>query len=57
MTRMERKFRPTLNEAYRQTAEVLANGCLVEAPHSVHMVMYNEPQMVVDDIKRIMDMN
>jgi pimeloyl-ACP methyl ester carboxylesterase len=55
MSRMERMFRPVLNEAHRQTAVALAAGRLVEAPHSGHMVMYTEPHLIVDEIKRMID--
>lgn len=54
VSRMEQKFRPALHEAHRQTATALA-GRLVEAPNSGHMVMYTEPGLIVDEIKRMID--
>jgi pimeloyl-ACP methyl ester carboxylesterase len=51
----ERRFRPALHEAHRQTAASLAAGRLVEAPHSGHMVMYTEPRLIADEIKRMID--
>lgn len=53
MSRMERKFRPALHEAHRQTAAALAEGRLVEAPNSGHMIMYTEPHLIVDEIKQM----
>ncbi|MGO4549131.1 alpha/beta fold hydrolase [Paenibacillus sp. 2TAB23] len=55
VSRMERKFRPALHEAHRQTAAALAAGRLVEAPNSGHMVMYTEPRLIVDEIIRMID--
>lgn len=54
VSRMERKFRPALHEAHRQTA-TLAEGSLIEASHSGHMIMYTEPQLIADVIRRMID--
>lgn len=54
ISRMERKFRPALLEAHRQTAEALA-ARLVAAAQSGHMIMYTEPQLIVDEIARMLD--
>jgi len=53
MSRMERKFRPALHEAHRSTAAALVGGRLIEAPHSGHMIMYSEPLLIADEIKRM----
>jgi len=55
ISKMEQKFRPALHEAHRQTAIVLAVGRLVEAPNSGHMIMYTEPDLIVDEIIRMID--
>lgn len=55
MSRMDRKFRPALHEAHRRTAANLASGRLVEASNSGHMIMYTEPRLIADEIKRLID--
>jgi len=55
MSRMERKFRPTLHAAHRQTVAALTTARLVEAPNSGHMIMYTEPHLIVGEIKRMID--
>ncbi len=52
---MERKTRPALNEAHRQTTSVLAAARLVEAMYSGHMIMYSEPRLIADEIIRMID--
>jgi len=55
VTPMERRFRPALHEAHQQTTSTLMNARLIEAPNSGHMIMYSEPQLIADEIKRMLD--
>ncbi|MEK5445680.1 alpha/beta fold hydrolase [Paenibacillus sp. FSL R7-0331] len=54
LSRMEKKTRPVLHAAHRKTAEAHPDSRLVEAPQSGHMIMYTEPQLIVDEIKRML---
>lgn len=55
ITRIERNFRPALHAAHKQTAAGLAHSRLVEARQSGHMIMYSEPGLVADEIRRMID--
>jgi pimeloyl-ACP methyl ester carboxylesterase len=41
--------------AHRERAAALPRGRHVEAPRSGHLVMFTDPQIVVDEILRIVD--
>lgn len=49
----ERKIRPAIVEAHRRTVSKLPNARWIEAAESGHMVMYTEPQLIVDEILRM----
>lgn len=55
ISRSERKIRPAINQAHRQTAQQLANARLVEADKSGHYVMFSEPQLVANEILSMLD--
>jgi len=48
--RMERSQRAAIVEAHRVTAAGLTRARVVEAPASGHMVMFSEPELIVDEI-------
>ncbi|WNS45590.1 alpha/beta hydrolase [Paenibacillus sp. MMS20-IR301] len=54
ITRMEQKFRPALHEAHCKSAASFARGRLIEARKSGHMIMYTEPQLIADEIVRML---
>jgi pimeloyl-ACP methyl ester carboxylesterase len=47
--------RPALVDAHRRRADSLRAGRWVEAASSGHMVMFSEPQIVIDEILRLLD--
>lgn len=49
----ERKIRPAIVEAHHRTVGKLPNARWVEAAQSGHMVIYTEPQLIVDEILRM----
>ncbi|MDP9702441.1 pimeloyl-ACP methyl ester carboxylesterase [Paenibacillus intestini] len=49
----ERKIRPAIVEAHRQTVSKLANARWVEAARSGHMVMFTDPEVIVNEIMRM----
>ncbi|MBL1079397.1 alpha/beta hydrolase [Nocardia sp. 2] len=51
---IDKAQRPAINRAHRRTAEHLANGRFVEAQRSGHYVMFTEPELIVDEIARVM---
>ncbi|MCW5878847.1 MAG: hypothetical protein KIS80_08285 [Anaerolineales bacterium] len=51
---MEKKQRPAVNRAHKLTAESLAQGRFVEARNSGHYVMFDEPELVVSEIARVL---
>ncbi len=51
---MEKKQRPAINQAHKLTAERLAQGRFVEARNSGHYVMFDEPELVVGEIARVL---
>lgn len=51
---MERKQRPAVNRAHKLTAESLAQGRFVEARNSGHYVMFDQPELVVSEIARVL---
>ncbi|WP_187355215.1 hypothetical protein ['Paenibacillus yunnanensis' Narsing Rao et al. 2020] len=53
MTGAEQNYRPALHAAHWQTVSALASGRLIEASQSGHMIMYSEPQLIVDEIIRM----
>jgi pimeloyl-ACP methyl ester carboxylesterase len=51
---LDRAQRTALTASHRATAEAL-NARFVEAPQSGHLVMFSEPQLVIDQIVRLLD--
>ena len=51
---LDRTQRTALTASHRATAEALG-ARFVEAPHSGHLVMFSEPQLVIDQIVRLLD--
>lgn len=51
----ERSRRPALIEAHRRSAAACAHGRHVVAPASSHYVPFTEPDLVVEEIRRILD--
>ncbi|MGF6356371.1 pimeloyl-ACP methyl ester carboxylesterase [Paenibacillus sp. 4624] len=49
----ERKIRPAIVEAHRQTVSKLANARWVEAARSGHMVMFTDPEVIINEIMRM----
>ncbi|MCM3135698.1 alpha/beta hydrolase [Paenibacillus polysaccharolyticus] len=49
----ERKIRPAIVAAHRQTVNQLSNARWVEAPHSGHVVMFTDPEVITDEILRM----
>ncbi|MDT0125267.1 alpha/beta hydrolase [Paenibacillus sp. RRE4] len=49
----ERKIRPAIVEAHRQTVSKLANARWIEAARSGHMVMFTDPEVIIDEIMRM----
>ncbi|MDR9749373.1 alpha/beta fold hydrolase [Paenibacillus taichungensis] len=49
----ERKIRPAIIEAHRRTASTLTNAKWIGADRSSHMVMFTDPQVIVDEILRM----
>lgn len=54
ISRMEKKTRPVLHEAHRKSAAGHPGSRLVEARRSGHMIMYTEPQLIVDEVQRML---
>ncbi|WP_239004597.1 alpha/beta fold hydrolase [Paenibacillus tepidiphilus] len=54
MSGSEKNYRPALHAAHRQSAALLETSRLVEAPKSGHMIMYSEPQLIVNEIIRML---
>lgn len=52
-TRLDRKVRESITAAHRLTAERTQEGRLVEATGSAHLVIYDEPGIVVDETLRL----
>lgn len=52
---VERSQRPAINRAHRTTADTLKRGRYVEASRSGHYIMFTEPGIVVDEIRRLVD--
>lgn len=52
---VDRNQRPAINQAHRATAEGLERGRYVEASRSGHYVMFSEPEVVVNEIRRLVD--
>ncbi|WP_434748059.1 alpha/beta fold hydrolase [Paenibacillus amylolyticus] len=50
----ERKIRPVVVEAHRQTVSQLSNARWVEAAHSGHMVMFTDPEVITGEILRML---
>jgi pimeloyl-ACP methyl ester carboxylesterase len=51
---VDKNQRPALNVAHRRTAEALDKGRFVDAADSGHYVMFTEPDVVVDEIIRLL---
>ncbi|MEU4806562.1 alpha/beta hydrolase [Actinosynnema sp. NPDC023587] len=52
-TRLDRAVRRDLVDGHRRTAAALANGRLVEAGRSGHLVLFDQPRLLVDEILRL----
>ncbi|MGO4532332.1 alpha/beta fold hydrolase [Paenibacillus sp. 2TAF8] len=50
----ERKIRPAVVAAHRQTVNKLSNARWVEAAHSGHMVMFTDPEVITGEILRML---
>ncbi|BFH14362.1 hypothetical protein WJ0W_001410 [Paenibacillus melissococcoides] len=48
-------MRPAIAAAHRQTAAALANGRWIDAPNSGHLVMFSQPELIVNEINRMID--
>lgn len=46
----ERHIRPAIVKAHQQSVASLSNGRWVEAPNSGHMIIYSEPELIVQEI-------
>ncbi|WP_063038481.1 alpha/beta fold hydrolase [Nocardia pseudovaccinii] len=55
LPRTDKTTRIALTAAHRRTAAALRNGRLVEAERSGHLIMFTEPDLIVDEILRIAD--
>jgi len=51
--RMDRKVRAQIVAAHRETAAAHPNGRFVEAKQSAHLIMFDEPKIVADEILRL----
>ncbi|MGX1832223.1 alpha/beta fold hydrolase [Paenibacillus taichungensis] len=51
----ERKIRPAIIEAHRRTVSTLTNAKWIGADQSSHMVMFTDPQVIVDEILRMVN--
>lgn len=51
----EGKIRPALITAHRQTVSQLSNARWIGADQSGHMVMYTDPQVIIDEIVRMIN--
>ncbi|NUU74071.1 alpha/beta fold hydrolase [Paenibacillus xylanilyticus] len=49
----EQKIRPAVVSAHRQSVDGLAKAKWMEADQSGHMVMFSEPQIIIDEILRM----
>ncbi|MEU6148719.1 alpha/beta hydrolase [Actinosynnema sp. NPDC047251] len=52
-TRLDRAVRQGMNDAHRRTAAALANGRLVEAARSAHLVLFDQPDLLVAEVLRL----
>ncbi len=55
LPRLDKATRTALTAAHRRTAAAFPNGRLVEAGRSGHLIMFTEPDLIVDEILRIAD--
>ncbi|WP_342554191.1 alpha/beta hydrolase [Paenibacillus sp. FSL R7-0652] len=51
--RGERKIRPAIVQAHRQTVSRLSNARWVEAARSGHLVMFTDPEIIINEILRM----
>lgn len=51
----ERKIRPAIISAHRQTVSGLSNARWIGADQSGHMVIFTEPQVIIDEIMRMVN--
>ncbi|WP_315794479.1 alpha/beta hydrolase [Paenibacillus sp. BIC5C1] len=51
----ERKIRPAIIEAHHRTVSTLTNAKWIGADQSSHMVMFTDPQVIVDEILRMVN--
>lgn len=49
----ERRIRPGIVAAHQETVSKLSNARWVEAPHSGHLVMFTDPEIIIDEILRM----
>lgn len=50
LTGAERSIRPAIMKAHQQSVAALPNGRWIEASNSGHMVIFSEPQLIVQEI-------
>lgn len=51
---MEKTQRPAINRAHRLTAAQLAEGRYVEADQAGHYIMFDQPEIIVSEVKRLL---
>lgn len=51
---MERAQRPAINRAHKLTAEKLAQATFVEAKNSGHYIMFDDPELLANEIARLL---
>lgn len=52
-SRLERNLRQAVSAAHRQTAGALPRGRFVEAPRSGHLVIFSDPELIIEEILRM----
>ncbi|MFX0580953.1 alpha/beta fold hydrolase [Nocardia nepalensis] len=55
LPRLDKTTRTALTAAHRRTAAAFPNGRLVQAQRSGHLIMFTEPELIVEEILRITD--
>lgn len=52
---MERKVRPAIMEAHQKSVSSLPKGRWVEAPRSGHLILFSEPQLIINEVVDMID--
>lgn len=55
ITKSERSIRPKLVTAHQQTAAFYSNARWIEAAYSGHNVMFTEPELIIEEIIKMLD--